>query len=116
MAGYVPPGIGVVYPPGDLWKKLIYVLSDPGIYTKFRDRGDPSPEDIIRLKMISETLDLVRGRAATDTDAFEGLLGAAQKMSPAQLKKTIAATKVSRSPWFMLRKLRPEAPPGMVSR
>jgi hypothetical protein len=91
MAGYVAPP-PAVFDPGIL-KKLGELLSDPGLIAKFRDRGDPSPEDIIRLKLISESLDLVRGDPATGVDAFEGLLGAARKMSPAQLKRVIAGTR-----------------------
>jgi hypothetical protein len=59
------------------------------------DRGDPSPEDMIRLKLISESLDLVRGGEITPIDAFEGLVGAAAKMKPAELKRTIAGTRAT---------------------
>lgn len=90
MAGYVVP----VKTAPDIFKKLIELIRayDLG---KFIDKGDPSPEDIIRLKLISESLDVVRGAAVTESDAFEGLLGAAQKMTPADLKRTIAGTRAT---------------------
>jgi hypothetical protein len=56
---------------------------------------DPGPDDIIRLKLIAESLDLVRGDRPTEIDAFEGLLAAAQKMSPAELKRTIVGTRAT---------------------
>jgi hypothetical protein len=56
---------------------------------------DPSPDDIIRLKLIAQSLDLVRGEGPTETDAFEGLLGAAKKMSAAELKRTIVGTRAT---------------------
>jgi|GEM_PF-3153377 len=93
MAGYVPPGKPDVAIPADIFEKLLYLLRDPSVYIKFKDKGDPSPEDIIRLKLISESLDLVRGVKTTDGDAFEGLLAAAKKMSSAELKRTITATR-----------------------
>ena len=90
MAGYVVPVKSGI----DIFKKLIEVIRayDLG---KFIDKGDPSSEDIIRLKLISESLDVVRGRTVTDFDAFEGLLDAAKKMKPAELKRTIAGTKAT---------------------
>jgi len=89
MAGYVVPT-----KDSDLFKKLIELIRTSDLI-KFIDMGDPSPEDIIRLKLISESLDVVRGGTVTDFDAFEGLLGAARKMSPAELKRTIAGTKAT---------------------
>ena len=90
MAGYVVPVKSGI----DIFKKLIELIRayDLG---KFIDKGDPSPEDIIRLKLISESLDVVRGGTVTDFDAFEGLLDAAKKMKPAELKRTIAGTKAT---------------------
>ena len=38
---------------------------------------------------------MVRGGTVTDFDAFEGLLDAAKKMKPAELKRTIAGTKAT---------------------
>ncbi len=66
-----------------------------GLLGKFIDKGDPSPEDIIRLKLISESIDLVRGQKPTGPDAFEGLLDAAKSMSAAELKRTIVGTQTT---------------------
>ena len=88
MAGYVVP----VKARPDIFKELFELIRTQDL-TKFIDKGDPSPEDIIRLKLISESLDVVRGGTVTDFDAFEGVLGAAQKMSQAELKRTIAGIK-----------------------
>lgn len=105
MAGYVPPGrrSGPDRPVGDrpdfdIFRELVEILRDKDLTRFFPpDRGDPSPEDIIRLKLISETLDLVRGGTVTPTDAFDGLLGAANKMNATQLKRTILGTKATLS-------------------
>jgi len=90
MAGYVVP----VKPSPDIFKALLELIRTHDL-TKFIDRGDPSPEDIVRLKLISESLDVVRGGTVTDFDTFEGLLGAAKKMTPDDLKRTIAGTKAT---------------------
>lgn len=66
-----------------------------GLLGKFIDKGDPSPEDIIRLKLISESIDLVRGQKPTGPDAFEALLDAAKTMSAAELKRTIVGTQTT---------------------
>jgi len=92
LAGYVLTAPGRLTPP-DFWEKLRAVLADPSIFKKFIDKGDPSPEDWLRLKLIAESLDLVRGVKPTEIDAFEGLVAAAKKMAPAELKRTIAGTK-----------------------
>jgi hypothetical protein len=93
LAGYAAPAPTKVDP--GIIGKLIEVLANPSLITKFIDRGDPSPEDIIRLKLISESLDFVRGERPGAADAFEGLVGAARKMSAAELKRTIAGTKAT---------------------
>ena len=102
MAGYVPPDRrrGPDRPGGrpdwDIFRELVEILREKDLSKFFPpDRGDPSPEDIIRLKLISESLDLVRGGTVTPTDAFDGLVGAANKMSAAQLKRTILGTKAT---------------------
>lgn len=98
MAAYVPPARfrRPDRPDFDIFRKLIEILREHDLSKFFPpDRGDPSPEDIIRLKLISESLDLVRGGKVTKSDAFEGLLGAAKKMKPAELKRTIAGTKAT---------------------
>ncbi|MDH4082743.1 MAG: hypothetical protein OEV99_03625 [Nitrospira sp.] len=90
MAAYVVPA-----KPGiDIFVKLIELIRAHDL-GKFIDKGDPSPEDIIRLKLISESLDVVRGGTVTDFDAFEGLLGAAKKMQSAELRRTIAGTRAT---------------------
>ena len=91
LAGYVLPAPSST--PPDLWRKFYEILRDPSIFKKFIDKGDPSPEDWIRLKLIAESLELVRGVKPTEIDAFEGLVAAAKKMAPAELKRTIAGTK-----------------------
>lgn len=90
MAGYVVPVKSGI----DIFKGLLELIRTHDL-GKFIDKGDPSPEDIIRLKLISESLDVVRGGTVTDFDAFEGLLGAAKKMKPAELKRTIAGTRTT---------------------
>ncbi len=59
------------------------------------DKGDPSPDDIIRLKLIAESLDLVRGERPSEIDAFEGLVGAAAQMDASTLRRTIAGTQAT---------------------
>ena len=91
IAAYVTPG----KPDIDIFRKLIDLIRAGSIDKIFIDRGDPSPEDIIRLKLIAESLDIVRGGTVTEQDAFEGLVGAAKKMSSAELKRTIAGTRAT---------------------
>jgi hypothetical protein len=91
LAGYVtapPPDYGGII------GRLRDVIN-AGVLGKFIDMGDPSPEDIIRLKLISESIDLVRGQKPTGPDAFEGLLVAAKSMSAAELKRTIVGTQTT---------------------
>lgn len=88
IAGYVTPGKSK--PPR--FDRLIELIEKADL-SIFIDKGDPSPEDILRLKLISQTLDLVRGERPTAADPFEGLLGASKKMSKAELLRTIAGTK-----------------------
>lgn len=61
---------------------------------KLIDKGDPSPEDLVRLKLIADTLDLVRGERPSP-DAFEGLVDAARLMKPAELRRTISQTRAT---------------------
>lgn len=91
VAGYVTPP-----PPdyGGLLGRLREVIAG-GMLGKFIDKGDPSPEDIIRLKLISESLDLVRGERPTSVDAFEALMEAAPGMSAQELKRTIVSTQTT---------------------
>ena len=92
LGAYAAPGVTTVGP--GIFEKLQALLTAISI-GKYIDKGDPSPEDIIRLKLISESLDLVRGQHVTGDDAFAGLVGAAAKMSPAQLKSTIVETRAT---------------------
>ncbi|MBL8482596.1 MAG: hypothetical protein JNJ60_10385 [Rhodocyclaceae bacterium] len=91
LAGYVTP------PPPDLSGligKLREVIAG-GLLGKYIDKGDPSPPDILRLKLISESIDMVRGEKPTSTDAFEALTAAARAMSPQELKRTIVSTQTT---------------------
>ena len=90
LGGYATPA-GPTVDHG-LFDKLRGLLDQISI-GKFIDKGDPSPEDILRLQLISESLDMVRGEQVTGSDAFEGLVGAARKMSPEQRKRTVAETR-----------------------
>jgi hypothetical protein len=91
LAGYVtapPPDFGGIL------GRLREVIN-AGLLGKFIDKGDPSPEDIIRLKLISESIDLVRGQKPTGPDAFEGLLDAAKSMSASELRRAIVGTQTT---------------------
>lgn len=90
MAGYVAPPWPHV--PRDIFDRLVELIRR---WPDWHDIGDPGPEDIIRLKLISESLDLVRGQPSTGGDAFEGLIGAGKKMTRAELMRTIASTKAT---------------------
>lgn len=92
LASYVVPAKGGI----DGLKKWLDFLRGVRVGgIDLPDRGDPSPEDIIRLKLIAESLDLVRGEKVSVVDAFEGVLDAAKKMTGAELKRTIAGTKAT---------------------
>jgi hypothetical protein len=86
LASYVTPAPVKVVPP------QVGPLQDIGsILKKFLDRGDPSPEDIVRIRALEEVLGMMRGKPA-QIDAFANLAEAAKNMTPAELKRTIAAT------------------------
>jgi hypothetical protein len=91
LAGYVVPVSPVVHPPRfiDQLIALVRTLNIP------INNGDPSPDDVIRLKLIAESLDLVRGEVPKGDDAFDGLVEAANRMSAAELKRTIAGTRAT---------------------
>jgi hypothetical protein len=90
MIGYVQP-VSTVPPFGWKLKELV----DEAILQHFINPVvDPSPEDMVRLKLISESLDLVRGERP-GPDVFEGLVSAAKGMSASELKRTIASTKAT---------------------
>jgi hypothetical protein len=92
LAGYVKPVNNGYF---DLKRFLDFFKESKFGGIKLPDRGDPSPEDIIRLKLIAESLDIVRGGKVTEADAFEGLVDAARKMSATELKRTISGTKAT---------------------
>lgn len=91
IAGYVSPAPGKR--PG--WLDRLRETINEGLLDKYIDKGDPSPEDIIRLKLISESIDIVRGERPTSTDAFEALTAAAKGMSAQELKRTIVSTQTT---------------------
>jgi hypothetical protein len=75
---------------GDLRK----LLTEADLGRLLHPNVDPSPEDLVRLRLIAETLDLVRGERPTP-DAFSGLVDAAKVMSQSELKRTIAQTRAT---------------------
>jgi hypothetical protein len=87
LASYVSPA------PIDFVFDLTKLLGEANL-GKLIDKGDPSPDDLVRLKLIAETLDLVRGERPSP-DVFAGLVDAARLMSPAQLKRTITQTRAT---------------------
>ena len=91
LAGYVVP---VASPPTRFIDELIALIRTLNIPI---NPGDPSPDDVIRLKLIAESLDLVRGEAPSGEDAFDGLVEAASQMGSAELKRTIAGTRATLS-------------------
>jgi hypothetical protein len=90
MVGYVQPVSTV--PPFRL--KLTELINEAILQNFINPVVDPSPEDIVRLKLISESLDLVRGERP-GPDVFEGLVSAAGEMSATELKRTIASTRAT---------------------
>ena len=92
LAGYVTPA--TQKPDYGLLGKLREVIAG-GLLGKYIDKGDPSPEDIIRLKLINESIDMVRGERPTSTDAFEALISAGHSMSAQELKRTIVSTQTT---------------------
>lgn len=91
IAAYVSPTSGKR--PG--WLDRLRETIAEGMFDRYIDKGDPSPEDIIRLKLISESIDIVRGERPTSTDAFEALTAAAKDMSAQELKRTIVSTQTT---------------------
>lgn len=89
LASYVRP---VPTDPGRFFFELVELIRESVI--KFKDRGDPSPEDLVRLKLIADSLDLVRGERPS-ADVFDGLVKAARDLSAPELKRTIAATRAT---------------------
>lgn len=89
---------GYVTPPGrspNLWLDRLRAVIASDLLGKFIDKGDPSPEDIVRLKLINESIDIVRGEQPTSTDAFEALIAAGRGMTPQQLKRAIVSTQTT---------------------
>jgi hypothetical protein len=90
LAGYAQP----VYKVPDFMGKLKELLSEADLGKLLHENVDPSPDDIVRLKLIAESLDLVRGERP-EADVFSGLVGAARGMNAAELKRTIAGTRAT---------------------
>ena len=90
LAGYVQP----VAPKVDFGKALIELINEAELSHLILTNVDPSPDDLVRLKLIVESLDLVRGEAVT-ADVFDGLVGAARGMSATELRRTIAGTRAT---------------------
>jgi hypothetical protein len=91
MFAYVQP-VGSHRPP--IWWELKEMIDGSILQNLINQVADPSPEDLVRLKLVSESLDLVRGERP-GPDVFEGLVAASKGMSKAELKRTIASTKAT---------------------
>ena len=91
LAGYVTPST-VVVPP--FISNLIGLIESTGI-VPLQPNVDPSPDDIVRLRLIADAVNLVSGERPSESDAFDGLVAAARKMSAAELKRTIAGTQAT---------------------
>jgi hypothetical protein len=91
MVGYVQPVATVTVP---IWEALKELINEAVLQNFINPVVDPSPEDIVRLKLIAESVDLVAGEKP-GPDAFEGLVAASKLMSRAELKRTIASTKAT---------------------
>jgi hypothetical protein len=90
LAGYVQPVAQKVKFPDS----LIELIDEAVLHHLVPTSVDPSPDDLVRLKLIVESIDLVRGEGVGE-DVFSGLLDAARGMSAAELKRTIAGTKAT---------------------
>ena len=90
MAGYVQPVASKVTFPGSLIELIDEAVLNHLVFTNV----DPSPDDLVRLKLIVESIDLVRGERVS-ADVFSGLVDAARGMSKAELTRTIAGTKAT---------------------
>ena len=90
MAGYVQPVSSKVTFPGSLIELIDEAVLNHLVFTNV----DPSPDDLVRLKLIVESIDLVRGERVS-ADVFSGLVDAARGMSKAELTRTIAGTKAT---------------------
>jgi len=92
LASYVQPAPVRFRPPRDFSDLLVAQWID-----KLKLVGDPSPEDIIRVNLITEAISKVRaaGGAPRDFDAFRSLIEAAGEMSATELKRAIAGTQAT---------------------
>jgi hypothetical protein len=90
MAGYVQPVASKVTFPGSLIELIDEAVLNNLVFTNV----DPSPDDLVRLKLIVDSIDLVRGERVS-ADVFSGLVDAARGMSKAELTRTIAGTKAT---------------------
>jgi hypothetical protein len=90
LAGYVQPVAQKVKFPDS----LIELIDEAVLNHLVPTSVDPSPDDLVRLKLIVESLDFVRGQPVGE-DVFGGLVDAARGMSPAELKRSIAGTRAT---------------------
>ena len=90
LAGYVQPVAQKVKFPNS----LIELIDEAVLHHLVPTSVDPSPDDLVRLKLIVESLDLVRGEGSARTSSA-GCVDAARGMSAAELKRTIAGTKAT---------------------
>lgn len=91
VASYVQPNKStVILRP--ILEEIIAALRNPG---KIPPVGDPSPEDILRLRLLADSIDVASGQPVPQGDAFASILQAAKKMTQAELKRTIAGTKAT---------------------
>jgi hypothetical protein len=91
LAGYVQP---VSHLPSGFLGELVGLINEAVLGHLIPTNVDPSPEDLVRLKLLAQSLDLVRGERPGG-DAFEGLVAAARQMSAPELKRTIAGTRAT---------------------
>ena len=78
-------GISVI-DPRKLWELIYEVLGDPRVVIP--QRGDPSPGDLIRLKLLEQLMEKARPGVGQGTD-FQTLIENAPKMSRDDLKRSL---------------------------
>jgi hypothetical protein len=90
LAGYVQPVAQIPDFMLRVFERIEEVVPEKLIIPK----GDPPPIDVLRLRLIADSLQLVRGERPS-ADVFSGLVSAARGMSKAELKRTIASTRAT---------------------